>query len=64
MRKINLKNVAWKEGEYFVAQCLNVEVSSFGKTKKEALVALDEALELCFQDIKNPPAITASGFFV
>ena len=29
-----LKNVVWKEGKYYVAQCLNVDVSSFGKTKK------------------------------
>jgi len=54
MRKIDLKNVVWKEGKYYVAQCLNVDVSSFGKTKKEALVALDEALELYFEDIKVP----------
>lgn len=54
MRKINLKNVVWKEGKYYVAQCLNVDVSSFGKTKKEALANLDEALELYFEDIKTP----------
>jgi predicted RNase H-like HicB family nuclease len=54
MRKIDLKNVVWKEGKYYVAQCLNVDVSSFGKTKKEALSALDEALELYFEDIKVP----------
>jgi len=54
MRKIDLKNVVWKEGKYYVAQCLNVDVSSFGKTKKEALAALDEALELYFEDIKVP----------
>jgi len=53
MRKINLKNVVWKEGQYHVAQCLNVDVSSFGKTKKEALVNLDEALALYFEDIKK-----------
>ncbi len=52
MRKINLKNVVWKEGRYFVAQCLNIDISSFGKTKKEALVNLDEALELYFEDTK------------
>lgn len=52
MRKINLKNVVWKEGKYYVAQCLNVDVSSFGKTKKEALDNLDEALELYFEDVK------------
>ncbi|MFH1838223.1 MAG: type II toxin-antitoxin system HicB family antitoxin [Candidatus Kuenenbacteria bacterium] len=54
MHKINLKNVIWKEDKYYVAQCLNVDISSFGKTKKEALKNLDEALELYFEDIKNP----------
>lgn len=53
MRRINLKNVVWKEGKYYVAQCLNVDVSSFGKTKKEALKNLDEALELYFEDKKT-----------
>jgi len=57
MRKINLKNVVWKEGQYYVAQCLNVDVSSFGKTKKEALVNLDEALALYFEDIKAPKVV-------
>ncbi|MEK7524529.1 MAG: type II toxin-antitoxin system HicB family antitoxin [Patescibacteria group bacterium] len=54
MRKIALKNIVWKEGKYYVSQCLNVEVSSFGKTKKKALENLDEALELYFEDIKTP----------
>ncbi len=54
MGKINLKNVVWKEGKYYVALCLNVDVSSFGKTKQEALSSLDEALELYFEDIKVP----------
>ncbi|MBU3925457.1 type II toxin-antitoxin system HicB family antitoxin [Patescibacteria group bacterium] len=54
MLKINIKNVVWKEGKYYVAQCLNVDISSFGKTKKEALLALDEALELYFEDNKKP----------
>ncbi len=52
MRKIDLKNVVWKEGKYYVAQCLNVDVSSFGTTKKKALAALDEALGLYFEDMK------------
>jgi len=52
MRKISLKNVVWKEGKHYVAQCLNVDVSSFGKTKKEALANIDEALALYFEDIK------------
>ena len=47
---LELKNVVWKEGRFFVAQCLNVDVSSFGKSKKEALDNLREALELYFED--------------
>lgn len=54
MQRIDLKNVVWKEGKYYVAQCLNVDVSSFGKNKKEAMRNLDEALELYFEDIKKP----------
>ena len=50
MKKIKLKSIVWKEGKYFIAQCLNVDVSSFGKTKKQALKNLDEALELYFED--------------
>lgn len=50
MAKKDLKIVTWKEGKYYVAQCLNVEVSSFGKTRKEALANLREALELYFED--------------
>jgi len=49
---IQLQNVIWKEGKFYVAQCLNVEVSSFGKTKKEALDNLKEALDLYFEDQK------------
>jgi predicted RNase H-like HicB family nuclease len=51
MRKINLKNVIWKEGKYFVSWNLNTGVSSFGDTKKEALESLEEALGLYFEDM-------------
>lgn len=50
MRKINLKNVVWKEGKYYVAWNLNTAISSFGDTKKEALDSIEEALELHFED--------------
>ena len=50
MRKIDLKNVIWKEGKYFVAWNINTDISSFGKTKKEATASLLEALELHFED--------------
>lgn len=59
MKTINLENIVWKEGEFFVAKCLNVEVSSFGDTREEALFNLNEALELYFEDEESPelPAI-------
>ena len=51
MKNIELTNIVWKEGKYYVAQCLNIDVSSFGKAKPEALKNLDEALELYFEDV-------------
>ena len=54
MKKINLKSVVWKEGGYYISQCLDVDISSFGKTKKEALKMLREALELYFEDMPIP----------
>jgi len=57
MQKIALKNIVWKEGKYYVSQCLNMDVASYGKTKKQALNNLDEALELYFEDIKVPKVV-------
>lgn len=54
MRKIDLKSVIWKEGDYYISQSLDVDVSSFGKTKKEALAMLQDALELYFEDVPLP----------
>jgi len=51
MTKLQLKNVVWKEGKYYIAWNLNTAISSFGGTKKEALDSLDEALELYFEDV-------------
>lgn len=48
--KTEIKNIVWKEENHYVAQCLNVEVSSFGETKQEALKNLQEAVELYFED--------------
>lgn len=42
--------VVWKEGKYFVSQCLNVDVASFGRTHEEALENLDEAVSLYLED--------------
>ena len=54
MKTIQLNNAVWKEGDYYVAQCLNVDVSSFGDTRQEALGNLEEALELYFEDNNHP----------
>jgi len=50
MKKLSFTSVVWKEGHYYVAQCLNIDVSSFGKTKKQALKNLAEAIELYLED--------------
>ena len=39
----------WREGDWYVSQCLEVEVASQGKTEEEALANLKEALELHFE---------------
>jgi predicted RNase H-like HicB family nuclease len=53
-----LKNIVWKEGDFYVAKCLNVEVSSFGDTRNEALKNLQEALDLYFEDTPVDEALT------
>lgn len=39
----------WREGGWFVAQCLEVDVASQRETEYEALANLREALELHFE---------------
>ena len=67
MKRVNqFTYVIWKEGKYFVAQCLNVDISSFGKSRKEALENLEEAVALYFEDmtskkfiaVKSPSIVT------
>ena len=67
MKKIQLKSIIWKEGKHYVAQCLNVDVSSFGKSRKEALANLEEAIGLYFEDfdsdivkVERPELLTCS----
>jgi predicted RNase H-like HicB family nuclease len=50
MKQSVYQSVVYQEGKYFVAQCLNVDVSSFGATEQEALANLQEALELYLED--------------
>jgi predicted RNase H-like HicB family nuclease len=44
-----------KEGDWYIAQCLEVDVASQGETAEAALANLGEALALYF----TPPVATA-----
>ncbi len=50
----NIKYTLWKEDKYYVAQCLNIDISSFGTTIDEAVHNLIEAVELYFEENDNP----------
>ena len=44
----------WREGDWYVSQCLELDIASQGETEDEALANLKEALELHFE----PPRAT------
>jgi predicted RNase H-like HicB family nuclease len=46
----------WREGKWYVAQCLEVDVASQGRTERQALKNLADAIELHFK----PPAATVT----
>lgn len=46
----------WQEGEWFIAQCIEVDVASQGETEEKALENLRDALELHF----TPPVATVA----
>jgi predicted RNase H-like HicB family nuclease len=48
----SIKYIVFKEDKYYVAQSINVDVSSFGNTIEEATSNLKEALDLYFEDHK------------
>ena len=39
----------WREGNWYVSQCFEVDIASQGETEEEALANLREALELHFE---------------
>lgn len=45
-----------RDGDWYVARCLEVEVTSQGETIEAALANLGEALELYFEDEPLPAA--------
>ncbi len=55
MRTIEV--VLYRDKTAWVAQALNVDVSSFGDTREEARAAIQEALELYFEDAPDAEVI-------
>ena len=51
----------WREGNWYVSQCLEIDIASQGATEEEALENLREALELHFEppQATRPPAQAA-----
>ena len=49
----------WREGNWYVSQCLEVDIASQGETEEEALANLKEALELYFEEPRatRPPKV-------
>ena len=51
----------WREGRWYVSQCLELDVASQGDTEEEALANLQEATDLYLesfpQTLKKPAAI-------
>jgi predicted RNase H-like HicB family nuclease len=53
--------VIYREGDTFVAQCLDVDVASDGPTETEARESLREALELYFDEPAGTDAFEPVG---
>jgi predicted RNase H-like HicB family nuclease len=49
----------WREGDWYVSQCLEVDIASQGESEEEALANLREALELHFEPphASRPPKV-------
>jgi predicted RNase H-like HicB family nuclease len=60
--KLQLTSVIWQEDDWFVAECVDLGVTSQGRSEAEALRNLEEAVLLYLQDddtgeIKVPPEL-------
>ena len=60
-RTVRLTATVTRDGDWYVARCLEVEVASQGETIEAALANLREALELYFEDqpvpVQNDPIV-------
>ena len=50
----SIKFYVYKEPPYYVAQCINVDVSSFGNSIEEAITNLKEAVALYLEEPPGP----------
>lgn len=60
--RLDLTAVVWKEKDWFVSRCVEIEVASQGKTEDEAMSNLQEVVLLYLQDddtgeIQNPASL-------
>ncbi|HEY8765833.1 MAG TPA: type II toxin-antitoxin system HicB family antitoxin [Dehalococcoidia bacterium] len=60
--KLDLTAAIWQEGQWYVSQCVEIDVASQGRTEDEALRNLQEAIVLSLQDdatgeVKQPPVL-------
>jgi predicted RNase H-like HicB family nuclease len=46
----SFKYVVYREGEYFVSQCLNLDIASFGTSVDDAVENLKDAVSLYHAD--------------
>lgn len=55
----NFTITIWKENKHYVAQCLDVDVSSFGDSFEDAAKNIKEAIELYLEDadLENIPSV-------
>jgi predicted RNase H-like HicB family nuclease len=49
----------WREGNWYVSQCLEIDIASQGESEEEALVNLAEAIELHYEapQATRPPKV-------
>lgn len=45
--------IVWKEGKWYVSKAVEIEVASQGKTRKQALKNLSEAIDLLMEEENN-----------
>ena len=60
--RLSLTAAVWKEDDWYVARCVEIEVASQGRSEDEALRNLEEAILLYLQDddtgeIREPMAL-------